>query len=110
MSDLFNFVSKYDDVIERSRDISKIRLQNFVHHMMDYTHAKLQGSRKCVEQKLQRGANQPPQSSLSIKYPRPDRVRNPKFWFSKSKALQRRKYCQLLSSRKCQLKIESTKG
>ena len=47
MSDLFNFLSKYDDVIEISRDVSKNRLLDFVHHMMEYTHAKLQGSRMC---------------------------------------------------------------
>ena len=47
MSDLFNFLSKCDDVIEISRDISKNRRHNFVRHMMDYTHAKLQGSRMC---------------------------------------------------------------
>ena len=62
MSDLFNFVSKYDDVIERSRDISKIRLQNFVHHMMDYTHAKLQGSRMCRTEIIERGPISPPLS------------------------------------------------
>ena len=47
MSDLFNFVSKYNGVIERSRDIFKNVLLNFIHHMMVYTHAELQGSSMC---------------------------------------------------------------
>ena len=34
MSDLFNFVSKYNDAINRSRDISKNRFQNFAPQMM----------------------------------------------------------------------------
>ena len=45
MSDLVNFVNKYDDVNKRSRDISKTGVQNFFPRIMDYAHAKFQGSR-----------------------------------------------------------------
>ena len=64
MSDLFNFVSTYDDVIEGSREVSKNRLHNFVRHMMDYTLAKLQGSRMCRTEIKEGGPNQPPSLTL----------------------------------------------
>ena len=60
MSDLFNFVSKCDDIIERSRGISKNRPGNFVRHMLDYTHAKLQDSRMCRTEITEGWPNQPP--------------------------------------------------
>ena len=47
MSDLFTFVNKYDDVIKKSRDISKHTFQTFAHHTMDYPHFKFQGPRMC---------------------------------------------------------------
>ena len=60
MSDLFNYVSKYDDIIKRSRNISKNKRQNFVCHMMDYTHAQLQGSRMCRTEITEGGPNELP--------------------------------------------------
>ena len=61
MLDLFNFASKCDDAITRPRDISNNRPQTFVCHMIDYAHAKFQGSRmRRTEITEGGGANEPP--------------------------------------------------
>ena len=59
MSDLFNFVRKYNDVIMGSRDISRNRLQNFLRHMIDYYTCRVARLQDLQNRNYRGGLNQP---------------------------------------------------